>query len=243
VPSVAVLKSGPCSGGLDRFGLPAVGPHAAANYDFVLVCTDDKLVLRQNMDPRLGPTFVDLRPARARSYPVPKGGAFATAIGRRNKFVVDATAGLGKDMLTLFAMGYRVLGVERSPVVAALLQDGLRRLQNEPCITQPGLTPPNLYFGDARAVLETLQEPPDCVYLDPMFPSKSKRSALARRDLRALREIVGADDDAPTLFGMALQVVRNRIVVKRADDAPPLMAGPDSVYKTHTVRYDVYLKR
>ncbi|MDH3637183.1 MAG: class I SAM-dependent methyltransferase [Gammaproteobacteria bacterium] len=217
-------------------------PQAASEYDFVLACVDDILVLRNNSDLRLRPTFVDLKAVRARSYPAPKGGPFATAVGRRNKFVVDATAGLGKDMLMLFAMGYRVLAIERSPVIAALLQDGLRRLQSEPCVTQSILTTPTLHFGDAGAALEALTEAPDCVYLDPMFPLKTKRSALVRRDLRALRKIVGADDDASRLFDIAFRVTRNRVVVKRADDAPPLVSGPDNVYRANTVRYDVYLK-
>ncbi len=223
------------------YGLPSTGEDVVRNFDFVLVSVGGVLELRDNGDPRGRPISVDLKPVRARSYPTKKNGALATAIGRRNRFVVDATAGLGKDMLLLFAMGYRVLAVERSPAIAALLEDGLRRLASEPCMGQAALTAPALHFGDARQMLAALAAPPDCVYLDPMFPSRKKRSALARRELRILRRIVGADEDAAQLFDTARRIARNRVVVKRADDAPPLAANPDQVYRTPTVRYDVYL--
>src|SRR5690606_29220484 len=41
--------------------------------------------------------------------------------------IVDATAGLGQDAVVLAANGAQVHMLERSPVVAALLEDGLRR--------------------------------------------------------------------------------------------------------------------
>ena len=46
--------------------------------------------------------------------------------------VVDATAGLGRDAFVLASLGCRVTLIERSPVVAALLQDGLARAGQDP---------------------------------------------------------------------------------------------------------------
>ena len=50
------------------------------------------------------------------------------AIGRKAKSVVDATGGLGNDAILLARMGFKVLMIERSPVMSALLEDGLFRL-------------------------------------------------------------------------------------------------------------------
>lgn len=46
--------------------------------------------------------------------------------------MVDATAGLGRDAFVLAALGCRVRMVERHPVVAALLDDGLQRGYQDP---------------------------------------------------------------------------------------------------------------
>jgi len=43
--------------------------------------------------------------------------------------VVDLTAGAGRDAFLLACAGHRVLAVERSPVLAALLADAVRRLR------------------------------------------------------------------------------------------------------------------
>ncbi|MCP5682644.1 class I SAM-dependent methyltransferase, partial [Klebsiella pneumoniae] len=54
----------------------------------------------------------------------------AKAVGIKGSYlpdVVDATAGLGRDAFVLASVGCRVRMLERNPVVAALLDDGLTR--------------------------------------------------------------------------------------------------------------------
>ena len=58
------------------------------------------------------------------------GEAVAKAVGIKGDYlpdVVDATAGLGRDAFVLASVGCRVRMLERNPVVAALLDDGLAR--------------------------------------------------------------------------------------------------------------------
>ncbi|HSB96505.1 MAG TPA: class I SAM-dependent methyltransferase, partial [Spongiibacteraceae bacterium] len=43
--------------------------------------------------------------------------------------ILDATAGLGRDSFVLASRGFDVVAIERDPIVAALLADGLARAQ------------------------------------------------------------------------------------------------------------------
>jgi 16S rRNA (guanine1516-N2)-methyltransferase len=85
-----------------------------------------------------------------------------------------------------------------------------------------------------------VDEFPEVVYLDPMFPPK-KKSALVKIEMRVLRQLVGDDEDAAVLFESAARVARKRVVVKRMRLAPELVPNPTIVFEGKTTRYDVYL--
>jgi 16S rRNA (guanine1516-N2)-methyltransferase len=162
------------------------------------------------------------------------------AFGRSVESIVDATAGLGRDAFFLAIMGYRVLAIERSPVIFALLADGVRRARE--CGFRDALSSLEIRQGDACEILPALKPRPDAVYLDPMFPPKRKASALPKKEMQVLRRIVGRDVDADELFEVGRRVALDRVVVKRADDAPHLRGQrPDFSQRGKLVRYDVYL--
>jgi 16S rRNA (guanine1516-N2)-methyltransferase len=195
------------------------------------------LELRDTRDPRVGPvyadhTHLDLRPLSHRQ-------PLARAFGKRVHHVVDATAGYAQDALLLSLMGFQVTAIERNPVVAALACDGLRRFEKQSGRAIAGRL--RLLRGDARKLLPALAPRPDAVYLDPMFSINRKRSAAVRKEMRLLRELVGDDLDAVELLAVARAVAGDRVVVKRADDAPPLALGPDASICSKLVRYDIYL--
>lgn len=158
--------------------------------------------------------------------------------------VLDATAGLGRDAWILASAGCTVQMCERSPLVAALLQDGLRRAR---AVSEVADTVSRLSFvaGDSRQVLESLlalpaEQRPEVVYLDPMFPHRDK-SALVKIDMRVFRQIVGEDQDADVLLALARRVAIKRVVVKRAKHAPDL-AGiePQQRLLGQSSRFDLY---
>lgn len=170
-------------------------------------------------------------------------GPLAKAVGLKGDYqprVVDATAGWGRDGCLLAAMGCQVTLVERAPVMALLLEDGVRRARRDPQLAPilAHLTGPLL--GEARQVLAALDPPPQVVYLDPMYPTRHK-AALVKKAMRHLRALVGEDDDAPALLQTALHHASRRVVVKRPAQAPPL-PGPSPHHAIHTpgTRYDVY---
>jgi len=188
--------------------------------------------------------YVDIehRQGEQRSWPIAKVGALAQALGRKTKTVVDATAGWGQDSLAMFRMGYEVLCVERSPVMAKLLADGLNRLARLDWMQQLNLAAPKLLTGNAVEILEQLIVQPDCIYLDPMFPAKRKKTALAKKSIMVLRDLVGDDADKEQLFATALKVAGKRVVVKSPDYAEPLGGKPNESFQGKLLRYDVYLK-
>ena len=58
-----------------------------------------------------GGLVVDIEPRNGeqRSWPAPKQGPLAQALGRKTRTVVDATTGWGQDSLHIFRMGYELL--------------------------------------------------------------------------------------------------------------------------------------
>lgn len=158
--------------------------------------------------------------------------------------VIDATAGLGKDGFVLATLGCSVQLIERSPIILALLEDGLKRAAQHP-ETKNAIAQMRCILGDAHAILQALTETerPDVIYLDPMFPPKQK-NALSKIEMRVIHAIVGEDQDADALLNIALVKAKKRVVVKRPKLAASLARrDPDFLVEGKSNRYDVYLAR
>lgn len=190
-----------------------------------------------------GGLFVNIepRPGEQRSWPAPKQGALAQAIGRKTKTVLDATTGWGQDSLHIFRMGYDLRCIERSPVMFELLSDGFNRLAEQSWVKNLSLSVPELIFGNACHVLNSLDEKPECIFMDPMFPAKRKKSALAKKSMMILRDLLGDDEDKEQLFDAAFRVASKKIVVKSPDYAEPLAGKPNKSIYGKLLRYDIYL--
>ncbi|WGE31449.1 class I SAM-dependent methyltransferase [Actinobacillus genomosp. 2] len=219
----------------------------AQSSSLALVLTDERLELRKLDEPKLGAiavNFVDGTMAHRRKFGGGRGEAVAKAVGIKGDYlptVIDATAGLGRDAFVLAAIGCKVLLVERNPVVAALLEDGLTRAYADPEIGS--FMQERMILSDVRniAQLDTQQQTADVVYLDPMYPHKQK-SALVKKEMRVFQHLVGADLDSDDFFVPAKALARKRVVVKRPDYAPFLAEQkPDFSQTTKNHRFDVYL--
>ncbi|OGQ95397.1 MAG: hypothetical protein A2521_06630, partial [Deltaproteobacteria bacterium RIFOXYD12_FULL_57_12] len=152
----------------------------------------------------------------------------------------DATAGLGRDAFVLASLGCSVHMIERSPVIAALLADGLERAATEPEIAALIQQRLRLTVADSKEIFQT--EHPEVIYLDPMYPHRSK-SALVKKEMRCIRALVGDDPDAPALVLAALNSASARVVVKRPRLAPPVVDLPRAAMAilSKNSRYDIYL--
>ena len=150
--------------------------------------------------------------------------------------IIDATAGWGRDAAVLASFGAEVLMLERNPVLAALLEDGLKH-QDEHSKMALRLKVIN---HDAITWLGSLKvdEFPDVIYIDPMHPCRQK-SALVKKDLQILQQLIGPDDDALTLINQARRCVLQKVVVKWPQNLPALLE-PSASINGKTVRFDMY---
>ncbi|GAB3093253.1 class I SAM-dependent methyltransferase [Aestuariicella hydrocarbonica] len=227
---------------------------------FVLLLTEQGLALQQLGKKAPGPIRVDFGAgamAHRRKFGGGAGQMIAKAVGvkaSRPLHVLDATAGLGKDAFVLASLGCLLTLHERNPVVAELLADGLRRGRQTgdlelatilermtllACDSLLGLAN-NPQLGGAPGVDIA---PIDIVYLDPMFPDRSK-SASVKKDMAVFHQVVGKDEDADELLPLARSVAQYRVVVKRPRKAPFLNSeAPTYQLSGKTSRYDIYVNK
>jgi len=202
--------------------------------------------LHNNMS--LSVDFIGGSLGHRKKYGGGKGQTIAKAIGIKQgkpiPSVLDATAGLGKDSYVFACLGCPVTLIERSPVVAALVKDGIERASLNigfAEIINQGFT---LHNCDALAYIQAIDETqkPDVIYLDPMYPEK-KKSASVKKNMQILQKLLGHDLDTHEVLNAALEKAEKRVVVKRPKGAPVLEAvrAPTLNYESKGTRYDVYV--
>lgn len=224
-----------------RLGLPQEGEAA-----FALQLADSGLQLAELGPQAPGPIrvdFVDGAVAHRRLFGGGSGQMIAKAVGIQSgvrPLVLDATAGLGRDAFVLASLGCTVSLIERQPLIAALLEDGLARAERDPDVALITARM-QLLVGNAISLMNDWQgERPQVIYLDPMFPHRDK-SALVKKEMRVFRPLVGDDMDAPALLAAALQLASHRVVVKRPRKAPVVEgAKPGYALEGKSSRYDIY---
>jgi len=230
-----------------KLSIPLV-PHETGEYEFLLLYSAGGLSLKHTRESDLGPIMVDFT-SPTMTYRIRHGGgrsqALARAVGLKKGWqpaVIDATAGLGRDGFILACLGCHVHMLERSPILAALLEDALQRAEQSERTAEIIKNRLQFTHTDSINFLQKLQQEnyPDVLYLDPMYPERTK-SSLVKKEMRILRGLAGDDDDAEKLLTIGLGCVRNRVVVKRPRLAPTLGRMPPSHQITgKTSRFDVY---
>jgi len=232
---------------IDKFGIrrcPVI-PESG----FYLEINESGLALHQAGQHSPGPVRVDFiggAMGHRQRFGGGRGQALARAVGMKPGFspdIWDATAGLGRDGFVLASLGSHVTLCERSPVLATLLHDALRRAADDSTIGKWVRDRLQLVNSDSCRCLQSLKKTqlPQVVYLDPMYPA-GKDHVQVKKDIRALQQIVGPDLDSGELLDIALQTALRRVVVKR-----PKRAGwiddrkPDTSVESKKTRYDIYV--
>ena len=240
-----------CKRTAQKWQFEYIGDAASASkqphLQFLLQLKDQSLELLKLDEPKLGGIkvdFVEGATAHRRKFGGGRGQDIAKAIGLKHSFtphVLDATAGLGRDAYVLASLGCQVTLMERMPVVAALLADGLdrARLNNE---VQEIANRMNLVHASSIENMNLAQQV-DVVYLDPMYPHREK-SAAVKKEMRVFQSLVGEDLDADALLTPALALAKYRVVVKRPSYAPPLNnVKPNTSINMKKNRFDVYVNQ
>ena len=214
---------------------------------YCLQMRDKQWQLVDQDEPEMAPVCIDFasgKTAHRRKYGHAGGEAIGKAVGIKKGHrpnIVDATAGWGRDAFVLATMGCRVHMIERSKIIAKLLEDALRRAEQDEKIGTLVENNLSLICGDSQKELLHTPFEPEVIYLDPMFPHKEK-SALVKKEMRMLQDVVGQDEDANELLKLSLTIATKRVVVKRPAYANFLAEiKPNTSIKTKKHRFDIYL--
>lgn len=198
---------------------------------------------------------LELRADFARMFPRLKQGRLqqellvkaARVKGVEHPWAIDATAGFGEDSLLLAAAGFTVDLYEQDCVIAALLQDALDRAAEDQALAD-AVARMRLHAGEdsiagLHQTVASIEQgelaAPDVVYLDPMFPERTK-SAAVKKKFQLLHHLEQPCADEETLVQAALAVHPRKVVIKRPVKGP-LLAGVKPSYQLagKAVRYDV----
>lgn len=172
---------------------------------------------------------------------LPRNHIFRRALGDCQR-VIDATAGFGGDSVMALCLGCEVTAVEKSPVVVAVLRNGLMRASREDETIRPRLEKLRVVETDSIEYLASAERA-EAIYLDPMF-EKPKKSAKSPKEMQLLQELLAPTtaEESEKLFAVAYDRALSRVVVKRPLKAKALGRTPTHSYKGQSIRYDVYVK-
>lgn len=225
-------------------------PASCTQVPFLLVVNDGALALQQTGKGAPGPISADFGSAALRYRRLGSTELLGKAVGHsrhRSLLILDATAGLGRDAYILAGLGNTVRLCERDPVVLELLRAGLAAAGEglDDGVRDVALRM-SLHPGDVRELGDSGMQGVDVIYLDPMFPVRTKTAAV-KKEMAALQRVLGnseAPGEADSLLRWALERGAARVVVKRPARAPGLAgARPSHSVKGKSVRYDVYIAR
>lgn len=155
--------------------------------------------------------------------------------------VLDATAGLCRDALSIASLGTQVIALERHPLLHVMHRHEQQRLQKSTPEAQleAALARLDLRHGDACRCIAAFTA--DVIYLDPMYP-KARRHALGGLEMQYLDALLGPADDPAHLLEAALSGKARRVVVKRPRRAAPISGpAPSLQMKGNQTRFDIYL--
>lgn len=178
------------------------------------------------------------RAGEGRKQDIAKAAGFSSGVIPE---IVDATAGLGRDAFFLASLGASVTLIERSERMHSLLAEGLERARAEGGRYAETVDRMTLVHGDSCLLLPQLK--PQVILIDPMHPPRDK-TALVKKEMRLIRDIVGTDPDSAQLLQVALDAAQNRVVLKwplRADPMSGIQKASHQILGKST-RYDVFVK-
>ena len=190
---------------------------------------------------------------RRRAAQTGKSELLLKAIGaQKNLRVLDCTAGLGVDAYLMAAYGCHVTMLEQSPVLGLMLREALIRALLDP---DASVVAKRMWLQQTNAVDFLNSYCPktkddsagfvhsfDVIYIDPMFPPRSK-SAEVKGGMQILQKFIGKTDNVRSLLEKAVATGIKRVVIKR-----PLRGGdiegfkPSHQLKAKASRFDVYFQ-
>ncbi len=163
----------------------------------------------------------------------------------KNKFQIDFNSGSTgwrvkisyHEKLLKKALGHKVIALEQSKILFYLLQDALRRSDDQSIFEKLDLIHTNAcsYAAQAKNF--------DVVYFDPMYPL-TKKNALTSGKLdyiSKILEIESINNDSLEDFEQLQLIPAKKMVVKRSIKAEPFSTQINYQVAGKTTRFDVYI--
>lgn len=237
-------------------GLTVARSYAESSASVALVVDTHDVWLQPLEKPRPGRVMVDFSSPdmlhrRKSGHNEPLGRAVGVKADRKPR-VFDATAGLGRDAFVLADLGCEVELSEASPVLHFLLQHA-RKTALMSASEKVIQAAKRMTISRGNSTHRSLTGF-NTVYLDPMFPDRSK-SAAVKKDLAAVQSLLGSQsgsqelptsdstDHAVALLNWALSQPVERVVVKRPVKSPYLGGvKPSHAIMGKVVRFDVLVR-
>lgn len=216
------------------------------NEDMIMLCLSSSGLSLQKGNMSLHCEFQDMlsriKPGKLQSELLVKAAKIKSSNSSVSTSLtaIDATAGLGQDSFLLAAAGFSVHMYEQDPIIAALLRDALQQANHNPNLF-PITQRMHLYEKNSILALQTITETPDVIYLDPMFPARTK-SAAVKKKFQLLHELEQPCENEEVLLQAAEALHPRKIVVKRMLKGPCLaQKKPSYSLKGKSIRYDCYV--
>ena len=197
--------------------------------DWHLVCHYGELALDHPASRlfTLSETSIQARLEGARESALAK----ACAANRRPR-ALDGLGGWGVDALALSSLGCEVTLTEINPLVCAMARDLCHRLGFSVVVE----------CVDVVEFLRSSSNSFDVIYLDPIFPPHPTTALPARR-MQVLESLATRDTDLGSLFELARDLARNRVVIKHRRKQSSMVRSPDWQVEGRTIRFDVFDSR
>ncbi|KAF2074584.1 hypothetical protein CYY_004091 [Polysphondylium violaceum] len=160
--------------------------------------------------------------------------------------ILDVTGGLGKDAWIMATLGSHVTVVERNPILVYLMTRALDIAKAHPEYKDIAERMTIVHQDSVEYILQNInklsqEEKPDVVYMDPMYPSKKKDKSSSKKDIIAIRLLVGGDrGDSTIIFALSKRLAKNKIVWKKPKYAMSTFEANHS-FNSPDTRFDVYL--
>lgn len=244
----------------ERLGI-AGGDNGDNSVAEILVGKEQIRLRAKNLDQRavVGISFYEGAANHRRLYGGGKSQQLSKAVGidqKKGLKVLDATAGLAADSFVLASLGADVQMLERSPVLALMIEEAIASARlNAETETDPDtklleiIGRMSVVQADAVDWLSQQQAGSwEVIYLDPMFPERRKKAAV-KKEMQVVQQLLQEGQkieserlqEEAALLEVALSKAAYRVVVKRPRHAPPLEAvKPGYSLEGKSTRFDIY---
>lgn len=148
----------------------------------------------------------------------------------KNKNILDATAGFGRDAFCIALLGANVLALEQHPLIALMLMWSAKKINNL-----------NVKYQNHNQELGLKVW--DVIYFDYVF-EKTKRKSKAKQNIELISQLSQNNLISENLWQLALKSCK-RIVVKRPTKETNINflknIKPNHSIKNKTTCFDIYL--